>query len=217
MLNMFVDEHRTKEQLEPYGIHRPQFVNLNPDQLQDEKECLSLVENSLQFPVVAKVVASDMLHKTECQAVRLQIRSEHELRETLNTFQQTFGDHQVLVEEYVPHQIEFILGAKQDKVFGSIVLFGAGGLFTELYRDVSFRKIPVSSTDISQMVFSTKIGQVFNGFRRLQLPLESIITAIQGIAQFTQDEKKIIELDVNPLIIQDERPVALDASMHRSE
>jgi len=214
---MFVDEHRTKEQLEQYGLHRPQFVTLNPDQLQDEKECLSLVENMLRFPVVAKVVGSDILHKTECQAVRLQIRSELELRETLNTFQQTFGDHQVLVEEYLPHQIEFILGAKQDKVFGSIVLFGAGGLFTELYRDVSFRKIPVSSTDISQMVFSTKIGRVFNGFRRLQLPLESIITAIKGIAQFTQDKKKIIELDVNPLIIHDGRPVALDASLHQSE
>ena len=208
-----LNENDAKELLARFGLSRPSFVVLEPG----SEDCdinRALLQSRLTFPLVAKIQKDGLAHKTELGGVRLNIKDVEELREVLRDMNKRFPGSRVLAEEFVPHQLEFILGISQDRDFGNVLMFGTGGILAELYQDVVFRKLPLGPGDLEAMLNSVKIGQVFRGFRGLELSvrlLDDLVHGLQGLVDELGDELK--ELDINPLVYSQGRFIALDAKL----
>ncbi len=161
------------------------------------------------FPVVMKVMSGDIVHKFDVKGVFLNVRSEEEVR---NTYDEIISEVSlrnpaaridgIYVTEQIHDGIEVIIGMKRDPSFGTVIMFGLGGIFVELFRDVSFRVAPVSREIALEMINEIKSSPMLNGFRRSMFyDTESIADAIVRIGQLALDFPQIVELDINPLIV----------------
>jgi len=212
-----MDENEAKNILQEYGIDRPEHIVLENDKV-DRIDVQDIVERRLDYPLVAKIIGGDVTHKTELKAVQIGINSYEELLATIEDLQYRFPEKDILVENYVPHDIEFILGAKRDETFNEVIMFGGGGMFAELYEDVVFRKPPVGDEDISDMINSTKIGEVLDGYRGIDIERSAVEKAIKNLSDFVVDKGDMIqEVDINPLVCKGGRTYALDAVINLSK
>jgi acyl-CoA synthetase (NDP forming) len=116
------------------------------------------------YPVVAKVVSPEVVHKSEHNGVAVGIKDERALREAFKRFSQLGGFNGVLVEEMLSG-IELIIGAKVDLQFGPVILFGIGGIWVEIYRDVILRMAPLQPKDVDSMVKCLKGHRILEGYR----------------------------------------------------
>ncbi len=209
---MMMDEDSAKDLLEGYGIRRaPHFV-VRAERM-GALDIDALREAGVRYPVVAKVLGDDIAHKTELGAVVVGVRDPEALMEVVRDFVARFPHADVLVEEYMPHGPEFILGMAEDESFGRVVVFGAGGTLTEIYNDVAFRRLPVDETDARALIAAPRIGRVLAGYRAMGLRQEAILRAIEGLSRLSVERLDIGELEVNPLIIVGGDAVALDAKV----
>ncbi|MFW5907474.1 MAG: acetate--CoA ligase family protein [Candidatus Natronoplasma sp.] len=206
-----MDEKKAKDLLKDYGISRPDYVVLKQNQI-DDIDIQYIVEDSLDYPLVAKVLG--LAHKTEKEAVQVGINTYDELLATLESFTSKFEEKDILIEQYIPHDIEFIAGVKKDDIFGHVLMFGGGGIMTELYQDVAFRKPPIDEKTAEDMVHSTSIGRVFKDYRGFDYDVSMVKRTMEGLSRLVEDKDgKIKEIDMNPLIFSRGDPVALDASI----
>jgi 3-hydroxypropionyl-CoA synthetase (ADP-forming) len=210
---MLLDENTSKDLLAQHGIARPDhFIIENKGPA--AKGPLRLRGHKINYPVFAKVLGKEMAHKTEQGAVRGPVANPQELRDVVLELLGRFPGHDVLVEEAVPHKVEFILGIKRDAAFGPVVMFGAGGIFTELYEDVSFRRPPIDRERALEMIRSTKIGKVFDGFRGMQFDIGPMAEALVSLSGFALEMGDGLEgVDLNPVVILDGTVIALDAKI----
>ena len=209
---MMMDEDSAKQLLERYGIRRPPHFVVRADRM-GALDIDALREAGVRYPVVAKVLGDDIAHKTELGAVVVGVRDPEALMEVLRDFVARFPRTDVLVEEYVPHGPEFILGMAEDESFGRVVVFGAGGTLTEIYHDVAFRRLPVDETEARALVAAPRIGRVLAGYRAMGLRQEAVLRAIEGLSRLSVERPDIGELEVNPLIVVGGDAVALDAKV----
>ena len=153
------------------------------------------------FPCVAKVCSGELIHKTEKGGVVVGI-AECEAAEALDELRTRFPHDDILIEEMVSYGgFEFILGALDDPTFGPAVMVGAGGVLTELYRDVAFRLAPCSKREALRMVGELRIHPVLEGFRNIYMeadPLAEIIEKISLLAEVFVPGGN--ELDINPIV-----------------
>ncbi len=165
------------------------------------------------YPVALKVDSPDIPHKTEAGAVFLNLASADEVRKAYAAILQNAGDYKpdaringVLVQEMLPEGIEVIIGVTKDPVFGPTIMFGLGGIFVEVLKDVSFRVAPLSRGDALDMIKEIKGYQVLKGVRgRPPADIEaltSVIMKISTLATALKDQVK--ELDINPLVVYPE-------------
>ncbi len=105
---------------------------------------------------------------------------------------------------------EFIVGLKRDRTFGYVIMFGGGGILTELYRDVSFRKCPITKSDAEEMIRETKIGKLFRNYRGINLNEKSVIDFLVRISSIYK-KLNFKSLDINPIIVNEEGAFAVDA------
>ena len=147
------------------------------------------------------------MHKTEKKVVFINLNSKKDLENAYDSlkkviFKEKLENYSILLQKQVSG-IELILGIKEDKQFGKVLLFGSGGIFTEVLKDSSIKILPVSKKDINDMLENTKIGFVLkNGYRSKKYAfkdLENILLNLSKIA-IKEDTK---ELDINPLIINE--------------
>ncbi|MEM4160966.1 MAG: acetate--CoA ligase family protein [Thermoplasmata archaeon] len=205
---MLETEHEVKQLLERYGIKRPSYWVVDSSW---DSEIIGVLPEEKRF--VVKVLDGNIKHKTEAGAVVVDVSGDR-IEPVLRELWQKFGKKPVLIEEYIPHAVEFILGVKKDENFEVVAGFGAGGFLTELYGDIVFRKLPLTREEIVKMVNSTKISAVFKGFRNLNYDYGAVIKAVMGIQElFEEKEDAIDHIEINPLIICDSEPVALDAKI----
>ncbi|MCX8173098.1 MAG: acetate--CoA ligase family protein [Thermoplasmata archaeon] len=205
---MLETEHEVKQLLENYGIKRPEYWIVPQSEFSDIQ---GILPPEKRF--VLKVLDANIKHKSEIGALVVDV-SRDDVGRVLENLRCRFGEKPVLIEEYIPHSIEFILGAKKDEDFEGVVGFGGGGFLTELYGDIVFRKMPLTREEIVKMVNSTRISAVFKGFRNLNYDYEPVIKAVLGIQRIFDEKGAVIsELEINPLIISDSEPVALDAKI----
>jgi acetyltransferase len=210
-----MDEDTAKDLLELYGILRPPHFVIRGDET-GSLDIDSLRASGVRYPVVAKVLGDDIAHKTDIGAVQVGIRSPEDLMEVLRDFVQRFPHMDLMVEEYIPHGPEFILGLAEDPSFGPVVVFGAGGTLTEIYGDVAFRRLPLSGEEAKQLIAATKIGRVLGGFRGMNLRQDAVLRAIESISKLALERSdEISELEVNPLICVGVDAYALDAKVVR--
>jgi acetyl coenzyme A synthetase (ADP forming)-like protein len=177
--------------------------------------------SELGFPVVMKISSPDILHKTDVGGVRVNVRTPKEAEEafveiTANA-RRIMRDafiKGVMVYEMVQGGKEVILGVTRDRTFGHMIMFGLGGIYVEVLKDVSFRIAPVDERNASAMVNEIKTIGLLRGARgERPADIHAVVNAIVDLSRLVSDFPEIEELDVNPLIVMEEGAVALDARM----
>ncbi|MBN2095295.1 MAG: acetate--CoA ligase family protein [Candidatus Aenigmarchaeota archaeon] len=156
-----------------------------------------------EFPVVLK--ANVLEHKSEQNLVRI-IHCPGEFGEAWHKMGKT---QDILVQERVSG-IELILGIHTDETFGKVIMAGAGGIFTQVMMDVSFRAVPLTRQDASEMIKELRIYEVLKGFRGKSYDLSLVEDAILKLSEIAENHPEISSLDINPFIINDRRGVAVD-------
>lgn len=166
------------------------------------------------YPVVLKVCAAEAVHKTEQGIIELGIMDAAELKrafEHLSPKAHEFGG-QVLVQEMVKGSRELVIGLTRDIQLGPCVMFGLGGIFTEALADVSFRMAPLNDNDVREMCSQIQGSKILEGIRGLKpVNLDILSHCLKSLGQIGLDHPAIREIDINPLIVRDDKPVAVDA------
>lgn len=197
-------EHEAKEILGRFGIDVPPGIvsRVLPEEI------------SLKFPVVLKVSDASILHKSDVGGVVAGIGDMETLRKRFDAMKARFPGSQFLVEEMAPRGVEFIIGVTRDPVFGKVIMLGTGGIYTELYHDVAFRKLPVNRKDAAGMLSEIKSGVFCSGFRGTRIDcelLEDVIVKVSGMVN--SGEYDVESMDLNPVIVGEKSAVVADAKL----
>ena len=173
---------------------------------------LSRVKIDFEFPVVVKIISSKVIHKSESGGVRI-VRDIGSLMKVLEELEDVFGDklNGFLIQKLIDRGIELSIGGVRDPVFGPLVMFGSGGVFVELYEDISFRLSPINETEAVELIKETKAYKLLRGFRGLpNIDIYQIANLIIKVSKLIWDNKNISELDINPLIVSESFGCAVD-------
>ena len=182
-----------------------------------EKQALK-VAKGLNYPVVLKICSPEILHKSDINGVRIGIRDPKELKFHYEDMMSEFNQRArhikiegVMVQQMVAEGRELILGAKRDPQFGHVIVFGWGGIFTEILKDVSCAVVPITSEDAERMISSTKVSELLKGFRGSPpSDLLFLKECLLRLSQLVSDFPQIIELDINPLKVFPKSGLVLD-------
>jgi acyl-CoA synthetase (NDP forming) len=164
------------------------------------------------FPCVMKVSGINIIHKTDVNGVRTNINSEEEAVKTFNELVKIKGCEKVLVQKMIKEGYEIIIGGKKDPQFKKIIALGAGGIFTEFLKDVSFRVSPLTPEDAEDMLNEVRFSElILKGFRG-QKPAnkESIVNTILAVSRMMEADPKIKEVDLNPVFATSQDAIAAD-------
>jgi acetyl-CoA synthetase (ADP-forming) len=167
------------------------------------------------YPVVLKACGPDISHKTERNLVQVGLDGPDEVRRAYQEIVENLGgDHYdgVLVQEMIKGERELVVGLVRDPQFGPCVMFGLGGIFTEVLKDTSFRVAPIEKYDALQMMEEIKAKAILDSFRGKE-PVDRDLLAeiLIAVGNIGMKYEKVEEIDINPLIIDGSRPVAVDA------
>lgn len=173
-----------------------------------EEECAKAA-NQIGYPVVMKIASPDIIHKSDAGGVKVGIKSEKELRlafkEIINSAKAYKAEARikgVLVQELITSAKEIILGAKQDQLFGPLVMVGLGGIYVEVLKDVVFRLAPIDEQEAEKMVDSIKAIKLLKGIRgEAPSDLAAVVDSLQRLSQLITDFPEIEEFDINPLLV----------------
>ncbi|MFY9566271.1 MAG: acetate--CoA ligase family protein [Nitrososphaeraceae archaeon] len=173
-----------------------------------EEECAKAA-NQIGYPVVMKIASPDIIHKSDAGGVKVGIKSEKELRlafkEIMNSAKAYKAEARikgVLVQEMITSAKEIILGAKQDQLFGPLVMVGLGGIYVEVLKDVVFRLAPIDEQEAEKMVDSIKAIKLLKGIRgEAPSDLAAVVDSLQRLSQLITDFPEIEEFDINPLLV----------------
>ena len=171
---------------------------------------------TVEYPVVAKLCGRAIAHKTERGLVRLRLADEAALRaacdDLLAAARPDDGDVEVLVSTMVDGNRELIAGLNDDPQFGLTIMLGVGGILAEAIRDVVFRLVPITEVDAGEMIDDLATQRLLGEFRgEPALDRQALIDALVGLASVGEQEDGIRSADLNPLILVDGTPVAVDA------
>lgn len=179
------------------------------------------VAKSLGFPVAMKVRSPDVVHKTDVQGVRLNLRTEEEAAKAFDEIRIALARLQpkaqfagVTVERMVGGGVETIVGVTRDPSFGPIVLFGQGGVTAELLRDVAVRVAPLTDRDAEEMVREIRGFPLLDGYRGApKANVASVVDLLHRVSRLASELEEVAELDLNPVLVfpEDQPCIALDA------
>lgn len=183
-----------------------------------DAESAAVAAEKIGFPVVMKINSPDILHKSDFGGIRLGLGSKDEVKKTFLEMNATILQKKpearlegVLIEEMAPKGNEVIIGMKRDPGFGPMIMFGFGGIFVELFKDVSFRIAPLTTNDAREMVLSTKAGKLLQGYRGERAKdIDAIVDVILKLSQIAIDFREIEEIEINPLLVLEKGVLALD-------
>jgi acetyl-CoA synthetase (ADP-forming) len=165
------------------------------------------------YPVVMKGCSPELAHKTEAGMVALNICSSEEVAQVFDELTGKIKNLDgVLIEKMVRGNREFVIGLSHDPQFGPCVMFGLGGIFTEALKDVTFRVAPLSMEDALEMIDEIKTKKLLGEFRGSPaVDRSALAKALVGVGDLGIKYDSIAEIDINPLIICGDKPVAVDA------
>jgi acetyl-CoA synthetase (ADP-forming) len=165
------------------------------------------------YPVVMKGCSAELAHKTESGMVKLNVGNSEEAARVFDELTAKIKNLDgVLIEEMVKGSREFVIGLSRDPQFGPCVMFGLGGIFTEALKDVTFRVAPLSKEDALEMIDEIKTKKLLGEFRGSPaVDREALAKALIGVGELGMKYDSIAEIDINPLIICGDKPVAVDA------
>ena len=199
-----LDESEAKKLLASYGIPTTNFIVV-----ENEEE---LSQINLNYPLVMKVCSSKIIHKTDAGGVILNIGDEKQLKKSFARMRKKFPNERILIEEMEKQGMEMIAGITTDRFFGKIIMVGMGGIYTELYKDVSFRKIPIMERDAENMLKELKAYKIFEGFRNIKGDKNAMVELILKISDIAEKEK-IHQMDLNPVFVYEHGIKVIDAKV----
>jgi 3-hydroxypropionyl-CoA synthetase (ADP-forming) len=208
-----ITEESSKEILGEYGIKVPKYalVTNSDEAVQRSKE--------IGFPLVAKIVSPDILHKTDVGGVKVGLSSEEEVKKAFddmfNRLKEKFDVKGVLLEKMVPKGVELIVGLQNDSQFGPSIMVGLGGIYTELFKDVSFRVLPVTKNEAAKMLENLRGKDILKGFRGSKpVDLDMLSQAIVNIGTLGVDMAgKYESIDFNPVVVYPDSYNVVDAKI----
>ena len=157
---------------------------------------------AIDFPVVLKVDSENVLHKTDKGGLILGIKNQEELEEKIIEMQKEFPGENLIVQPMVKFETELILGLKRDGSFGPVVVFGLGGIYTEVFKMVDFLILPVSREEIKNKIMKSKINFLFKETRGKVIgDIDEFIEVLFNFSRLVMDNEEIKEIDINPLLI----------------
>jgi acetate---CoA ligase (ADP-forming) subunit beta len=173
---------------------------------------------ALGFPVIMKIVSPDILHKSDVGGVVPDVKSPEDVRASFaliirnakkaNPAARIEG---VLVQKMARSSFEFVVGGIRDQQFGPTVMFGLGGIYVELFKDVSFRLAPLTKAEAFSMMEEVKSSKILSGFRGSKpLDKESVARTIISVGRLMSELPKVKSLDINPLIVYEKGSIAVD-------
>ena len=176
------------------------------------KEAEQMAER-IGYPVVMKGCSAELAHKTESGMIKLNVGNSEEAARVFDELTAKMKNLDgVLIEKMVKGSREFVIGLSRDPQFGPCVMFGLGGIFTEALKDVTFRVAPLSKEDALEMIDEIKTKKILGEFRGSPaVDREALAEALVGIGELGMSCDSIAEIDINPLIICGDKPVAVDA------
>jgi len=200
--------------LDAYGICRaPERVVSSPDEAAVEAA-------SLGFPVVVKAIVPGLVHKTDAGAVRLGLRSVAEVRDAVSSMTSTLAERPTafLVQSMVSGGIEMLAGVVNDPLFGPVVAIGAGGVTSEIVRDVSVRLTPLTNVDVNEMIDGLRMAPLLRGYRgSAPSDLVALVEQIHRIGALVEAHPEVAEMDCNPLLALPDGAVVVDARIRVEE
>jgi acyl-CoA synthetase (NDP forming) len=197
--------------IEYYGIP------VAPYQIVKGENGLPEAASKVGYPLVMKLISKDVIHKTELGGVILDIRNENELLKAYNTIIKRAKTHNVegvLIQKHIKGGKETIIGVAQDPNFGPLIMFGLGGIYVEVLKDVAFRLHPLTDTDAKEMIRSVRSYPLLEGVRGQQCSdIATIENTLLRVSKLISDFHEIVELDINPFILgtTDTSSFAVDA------
>jgi len=199
-------ENEVKDLMKTYGIRTTNYKLVN--KLED-------LENlGLNFPVALKVCSNKILHKTDVGGVKLGIKDMSDLEKTFKEFKKKFPKENLLVDQMEEKGVEIIIGLVQDPTFGLSIMCGIGGIFTELYKDVAFRIIPIDKYDSVQMIEEIKGKKLLEGFRNMKANKELVIDLLLKVSKIGQELiEHIDQMDLNPVFVYENDICVVDAKL----
>jgi len=166
------------------------------------------------FPLVLKGSSSDITHKTEKGLIKIDIRTLEEATAAFDEIIVKMGDDKggVLVQEMIKGQRELVVGLTRDPQFGPCVMFGLGGIFTEILKDVAFRVAPLTRKDAMDIMEDIKSRKILDAVRGMEaVDREVLADILMAVGQIGLDHDEVQEIDINPLKILNGKPIAVDA------
>lgn len=192
--------------LNAYGFPRPKSYLCT-----NEEECVKRAEE-IGYPVVMKIMSQDIIHKSDAGGVKVGLKNKQQVSSSFNeiianakNYKKDANIKGVLVQQMIESARETILGAKHDKLFGSLIMFGLGGIYVEALKDVIFRLAPIDEQEALKMVESIKTYKILKGIRG-QPPsdIKVLVECLQRLSQLVTDFPEITEFDMNPLLVLEE-------------
>ena len=177
--------------------------------------------SEIGYPVVMKIASPEILHKSDIGGVKVGINSEQEVRDIFELMliraKKFFPDVPVWgvsVQEMVKEGKEVILGMSRDPQFGPLVMFGLGGIYVEVLKDVAFRIAPFSEEEAKRMIQEIKTYPLLSGTRgEKSVDIDAIVDCLLRLSQLVTDFSEILEMDINPLKVSNKGALAIDARM----
>ncbi|MFW9850509.1 MAG: acetate--CoA ligase family protein [Candidatus Thorarchaeota archaeon] len=204
----FVLEHEAKDIMKEYGIPIPVYGTAAT-----ADEAVS-VSAEVGYPVVLKILSKDVLHKSDAGGVKLNLKNEDDVRKAFDEIMvnaKKYGEEQghevdlsrgVFVTQFSDMGTEVIVGVTKDAQFGHAIMFGLGGIFVEVLKDVTFRLIPLTEADAREMVHEIKAAKILEGVRGEEpRDVDALVDVILAISKMIDENPEINELDCNPTFL----------------
>jgi 3-hydroxypropionyl-CoA synthetase (ADP-forming) len=209
-----ITEELAKQVLTEYGVEVPRYA------LAKSADEAGRLAQAMGYPLVAKIVSPQILHKTDVKGVKVGLQNEAEVKETFNDMfgrlNKQYNVKGVLLEKMAtPGGIELIVGLQNDSQFGPVIMAGIGGIYTEVFKDVSFRVLPITEEDAISMIEDLKGNKILKGFRGMPpVKMDMIATALVNIGKFGTEMAPYYEsIDFNPVIFYENNYVVVDAKI----
>ncbi len=210
-----ITEDLSKAVLKKYGIKVPGYALVN-----SAKEA-SKAAKKLGFPLVMKVVSPQILHKTDVGGVKVGLQNEKEVKKAFTEMYSRLSKKKgvtlkgILLEKMVPKGIELIVGLQNDPQFGPVIMVGLGGVLTEIFKDVSFRMLPITMDDAKAMLADLKGFKILQGYRGSKpIDLNMLAKALVQIGKIGVDNAEYFDsVDFNPIVVYPKSYFVVDAKI----
>jgi acetyl-CoA synthetase (ADP-forming) len=200
--------------LQSYGIDYPKSVCTGND-LAEVLQCV----DKIGFPVALKLISPDILHKSDAGCVKLNLHNEKEIKKAYNDILKAAGKINkneelkgFLIQEMIHSGHEVIIGLATDPTFGKIIMFGLGGIFVEILKDVAIRKIPITQLDAQDMIEEIRGHKILMGARGKEVANFPLLKELLlKVSLMSMEVGEIKELDFNPIFINSKKALVADA------
>jgi len=196
-----------------YGINVTKF-----NVAKTAEEAVKFAEK-IKYPVVLKIVSQDVIHKSDAGGVIINLKTKEDVQaayarilENVRKYKADARITGVLVQEMAAQATEVIIGSIKDPQFGQTLMFGLGGIFVELLKDVTFRVAPITEQEAAEMIVAVKAYPLLNGYRNTPAAdVKALVNLLMCVSNLVMDHPEIKELDLNPVMAYEKGATTVDA------